>query len=118
VLRGHKLSGVVVEQLDEILAQGTTETARVMQHSRAIGRTLGELSLDPAGAGCRAVAVVRGGRAITALDAGFVVQTGDTLVLTGAHREIDEALERLAPPEHAAATGRRGWPGEEPHAIE
>jgi CPA2 family monovalent cation:H+ antiporter-2 len=111
VLRGQKLPGSVVEQLDEILAQGTTETARILQHSPGVGRSLAELRLDPGGAGCRAVAVVRGGRAITALDADYKLQAGDTLVLLGAHREIDEALERLEPP---AGRGTRGWPGEDP----
>ena len=116
VLRGQKLSGSVVEQLDDILAQGTTETARIMQHSPAVGRALAALELDPAGPGCRAVAVVRGGRAITEIDRAFVVLPGDTLVLTGAHIEIDAALERLAPPEIVAARGARGWPGEDPQA--
>ncbi len=112
VLRGQKLPGSVVEQLDEILAQGTTETARVLQQSPAVGRTLSELGLDPGGPGCRVVAVVRGGRATTAIDADFKLQAGDTLVLLGAHREIDEALERLAPPDRPPRS--RGWPGEDP----
>jgi len=115
VMRGQKLSGAVIEQLDDILAQGTTETARVLQHSPAIGRTLAEAGLAPDGAGARCVAVVRGGKAITDIDAAFVVHAGDTLVLLGANREIDEALERLAPPAPLAARGRRGWPGEDPH---
>ena len=85
-----------------------------MQHSPGVGRTLGDLGLGPAGRGCRVVAIVRGGRALTTLDAGFKVQAGDTLVLLGAHREIDEALERLAPPERTAAQAARGWPGEDP----
>jgi CPA2 family monovalent cation:H+ antiporter-2 len=39
VLRGQKLPGSVVEQLDEIMAQGTTETARILQgHSPGDGR--------------------------------------------------------------------------------
>ena len=115
VVRGQRLPGSVVEQLDEILAQGTTEAARVLQHSQAIGRTLGELDLDPSGTHARAVAVVRGGRAVTTLDASFRIEGGDTLVLLGAHREIDAALERLAPPSTPAATrGVRGWPGEDP----
>jgi len=114
VLRGQKLPGSVVEQLDEILAQGTTETVRILQQSPGVGRTLGELKLDPAGPGCSAVAVVRGRHAITVLDPEFRLQAGDTLVLLGAHREIEDALERLAPPEVTRPQARRGWPGEDP----
>ena len=36
---------------------------------------------------------------MTALGPEFRIDAGDTLVLTGAHREIDDALDRLAPPE-------------------
>ena len=112
VLRGQKLPGSVIDQLDEILAQGTTETARVLQQSPAIGKSLGELALDPAGSGSRVVAIVRNAAAITAFDGAFRVNAGDTLVLTGAHREIDAALERLAPQHASRAT--RSWPGEAP----
>ena len=112
VLRGHKLSGEIIEQLDEILAQGTTETARILQQSPAVGRSLAELALDPAGSGCRVVAVVRDGEAMTTFDATLRVAIGDTLVLTGAHREIDAALERLAPPPLMARV-HRSWPGED-----
>jgi CPA2 family monovalent cation:H+ antiporter-2 len=99
ILRGRKLPGSVVDQLDRILAEGTTETVLILQHSPAVGRTLRDLSLDPSDSGLRIVAVVRGGNAVTALGPEFRIDAGDTLVLTGAHREIDAALDRLAPPE-------------------
>ncbi len=87
-------------------------TARVLQQSPAIGKSLGELALDPKGSGSRVVAIVRDSGAITAFDGTFRVSAGDTLVLTGAHREIDAALERLAPQQASRAT--HSWPGEEP----
>ena len=97
LLRGRKLPGSVVEQLDSILARGTTETVLLLQHSPAVGRTLLEAGLQGA-PDCHVVAVVRGGHAITSFEAGFHLRVGDTLVLTGAHAGIDAMMERLAPP--------------------
>ena len=60
---GRSCPGSVVEQLDEILAEGTTETARDAaalagrRHARS-----SELGLDPVSDGSRVVAVVRGGQ--------------------------------------------------------
>lgn len=104
ILRGQKLPGSVLDQLQVLLAEGTTETALVLQHSPAVGRTLADLVLDAASEGCRAIAVVRGGRAITDAGGDFRLEVGDTLVLMGAHVQIDEALERLTP----AATPESG----------
>jgi CPA2 family monovalent cation:H+ antiporter-2 len=94
LLRGRKLPGDVVAQLDTLLAEGTTDTFMLMQHSPAVGRTLGDLGLAGE-AGPRAVAVVRGGTALTALEPGLVLRVGDTLVLTGTHAEMDRAFQRL-----------------------
>ncbi len=104
LLRGRKLPGSVVEQLDAILAEGTTETVLLLQHSPAVGQTLAEAGLlgSPDG---HVVAVVRGGHAITSFDDAFRLRVGDTLVLTGAHAAIDAMMERLAPPV-------RGGPGQ------
>jgi CPA2 family monovalent cation:H+ antiporter-2 len=97
ILRGQKLPGSVLDQLQVLLAEGTTETALVLQHSPAVGRSLADLGLDDRSGGCRAIAVVRGGRAITEGGSDFRLEVGDTLVLLGAHVEIDAALERLMP---------------------
>ena len=59
-----------------------------------------------------AIAVVRSGRAIGDFDRDFVLRVGDVLVLTGTHREMQEALRRLDPerePERAMPTP--GAPG-------
>ena len=97
LLRGMKLPGSVVEQLDAILTQGTCDTFLLLQHSPAIGRTLPELGLA-GGRGAQAVAVVRGGHAINSFAEDFRLRVGDTLVLAGTHGEMEDAFQRLSPP--------------------
>ncbi|MGH7731505.1 MAG: cation:proton antiporter [Candidatus Eiseniibacteriota bacterium] len=97
LLRGMKLPGSVVEQLDAILAQGTCDTFLLLQHSPAIGRTLPELGLT-GDRGAKVLAVVRGGHATTTFDEAFRLRVGDTLVLAGTHGEMEEAFQRLSPP--------------------
>ncbi|MEK7823952.1 MAG: cation:proton antiporter [Candidatus Eisenbacteria bacterium] len=96
LLRGMKLPGSVVEQLDAILTQGTCDTFLLLQHSPAIGRTLVEAGLADA-QGAQVVAVVRGGHAITVFGDEFRLWVGDTLVLAGTHAEMERAFERLSP---------------------
>jgi K+:H+ antiporter len=95
LLRGMKLPGSVVEQLDAILTQGTCDTFLLLQHSPAIGRTLEDLGLT--GGGAQVVAVVRGGHATSTFDRDFVLKVGDTLVLAGTHGEMEDAFQRLSP---------------------
>jgi K+:H+ antiporter len=97
LLRGMKLPGSVVEQLDAILTQGTCETFLLLQHSPAIGRTLADLELT-GGGGAQVVAVVRGGHATTNFDQEFSLRVADTLVLAGTHGEMEVAFQRLSPP--------------------
>jgi CPA2 family monovalent cation:H+ antiporter-2 len=100
LLRGMKLPGSVVEQLDAILTQGTCDTFLLLQHSPAIGRSLADLGLGARGT-ARALAVVRGGHAITDLEAGLTLAVGDTLVLAGTHAEMERAFAVLSPPAEA-----------------
>jgi CPA2 family monovalent cation:H+ antiporter-2 len=97
LMRGHKLPGAVVEQLDTLLAAGTTDTFLLLQHSPAVGKSLAELGLEGSRPECAAVAVVRGGRAIVPFDPGERLRVGDTLVLAGTHGGLDREFERLSP---------------------
>ncbi len=97
LLRGRKLPVDVIAQLDTLLAEGTTDTFLLLQHSPAVGSTLEALGLAGPG-GPRAIAIVRGGVAITAFEPGFELRIGDTLVLTGTHVEMDRAFQRLRAP--------------------
>jgi CPA2 family monovalent cation:H+ antiporter-2 len=97
ILRGRKLPRAVIEQLDVVLTQGTTEAVVLLHHSPAIGKTLAETGLleDKK---VQLVALIRAGRALTTFDPSFVLRVGDTLVVTGNHGDIDKVMEGLAPP--------------------
>jgi CPA2 family monovalent cation:H+ antiporter-2 len=97
LLRGLKLPRSVVEQLDAILQQGTCDTFLLLQHSPAVGRTLGEMDLLGDGQGAKVVALVRGGAADTGLRADLRLQIGDILVMTGTHVAMEEAFRRMSP---------------------
>jgi len=98
LLRGRKLPGTVVEQLETIMQEGTTDTFLLLQHSPAVGRTLGDLGLGEGG-DCALVAVVRGGRALESYDASLELRVGDTLVMTGNHASMDRLFQHLRPPD-------------------
>jgi CPA2 family monovalent cation:H+ antiporter-2 len=115
LLRGMKLPGSVVEQLDAILSEGTCDTFLLLQHSPAIGRTLAELGLTEGG-GARLLAVVRGGHATTVFDQAFGLHVGDTLVLAGTHGEMEDAFQRLSPPSEPPGEPS-GEPSEEPSSV-
>ena len=97
ILRGRKLPKAVIEQLDVVLTQGTTEAVVLLHHSPAIGKTLGETRLleDEK---VQLVALIRAGRAQTTFDRALVLRVGDTLVVTGDHGNIDRIMEGLEPP--------------------
>lgn len=97
ILRGRKLPKAVIEQLDVVLTQGTTEAVVLLHHSPAIGKTLGESALleDKK---VQLVALIRAGRAQTTFDPTLVLRVGDTLVVTGDHGEIDRVMQGLEPP--------------------
>ena len=96
LLRGRKLPGEVIDQLESILAQGTTDTFLLLQHSPAVGKRLAEVALGNTGM-CSVVAVVRGSNAIRDLDDDLVLRVGDTLVLTGSHADMERAFQKLRP---------------------
>jgi monovalent cation:H+ antiporter-2, CPA2 family len=97
LLRGRRLQGAILEQLPTILLERTTDTFLLLQESPAVGRTLGGIGIGTDGE-ARLVAVVRGGRPLTAVAPDFPLRVGDTLVVTGTHAEVDRVFERLHPP--------------------
>jgi CPA2 family monovalent cation:H+ antiporter-2 len=96
LLRGQKLPGAVIDQLEAVLTQGTTDTFLLLQHSPAVGKRLAEVAIGRTGM-CQIVAVVRGSKAIHDLDDDLVLRVGDTLVLAGSHADMERAFQKLRP---------------------
>src|SRR5688572_23952824 len=96
LLRGRKLPQSVIEQLDAILTQGTTEAVVVLHHSPVVGQVLWETGLLDE-EHVKLIAIVRGGNVYTEFDPQFEIRVGDTLVITGDHASIDRVMERLVP---------------------
>jgi CPA2 family monovalent cation:H+ antiporter-2 len=107
LLRGMRLPQSVVEQLDVLLQQGTCDTFVLLQHSPAVGRCLGEVGVYPPLAGmAHAIALVRGGAAVTSLGTDEVLRVGDILVLAGTHAEMDRTFHHLHPAAEAGGAAR------------
>jgi CPA2 family monovalent cation:H+ antiporter-2 len=96
LLRGRKLPRSVIEQLDAILTQGTTEAVVVLHHSPVVGQTLWETGLLDE-EHVKLVAMVRGGKATIDFDPQVEIRAGDTLVITGDHGALDRVMEKFLP---------------------
>ena len=96
LLRGRRLPQNVIEQLDAILTQGTTEAVVVLHHSPVVGQVLWETGLLDE-EHVKLIAIVRGGNVFKDIDPQLEIRIGDTLVITGDHGSIDRVMEKLVP---------------------
>lgn len=96
MLRGLSMPSRLKDQLAHILAASAVDNVQILEGSPGIGRTLAELRLREE-AGVSIVAVIRAGKAQTNPPPDWRFETGDILVLIGAHREVDAAERLLAP---------------------
>jgi CPA2 family monovalent cation:H+ antiporter-2 len=101
ILRGRKLPSAVIDQLDAILTQGTTEAVVVLHHSPAVGKVLWETGLLDE-EDVKLLAIVRGGKAMIDFDPQLEIRVGDTLVITGNHGALDTVMEGLVPQDRSA----------------
>jgi CPA2 family monovalent cation:H+ antiporter-2 len=95
-LRGLRIEGKRLDQLSQFLAGTTTDTFLIMKDSPAAGRKFGDLAVR-ARTGATVIAVVREGRSFLNPEPEFELRTGDTLVVIGAHAELDRAMSLLNP---------------------
>jgi K+/H+ antiporter YhaU regulatory subunit KhtT len=98
-LRGLRIEGKRLDQLSQFLAGTTTDTFLIMKDSPAAGRKLGDLDLR-ARTGATVIAAVREGRSFLNPGPELELRAGDTLVVIGAHAELDRAMTLLNPPDH------------------
>ena len=80
--------------LDKILASGLTETFYVDEDSVHIEKTMRELNLRAA-TGATIIAIVRENKTITNPGGNEKIKSKDTLVITGTHKSVDDAVNFL-----------------------
>lgn len=80
--------------LDEILAQGLTETYYVNNDNAHINKNLSEINIR-ALTEATIIAIVRDGKTISNPSAKETIKPGDTLVIYGTHLSVDQAIDLL-----------------------
>jgi len=80
--------------LDEILAQGLTETYYVNEDNIHIDKSLSEINLR-AKTDATIITIVRDGKSISNPSAKEIFKAADTLVIYGTHLSVDKAIEML-----------------------
>lgn len=84
----------ILTHLDEILAQGLTESYFVNQDNIHIGKSFSEMDLR-AKSDATIIAIVRDGKTISNPSGKEIIKANDTLVIYGTHKSVDQAIEIL-----------------------
>ncbi len=87
-------SSASLVNLNEILAAGLTETFYVDENNIHVGKTMKELNLR-AETGVTIIAIVRNDKTITNPTSNEKILENDTLVITGTHKTVDDAINFL-----------------------
>jgi CPA2 family monovalent cation:H+ antiporter-2 len=96
MLRGLRLKGKQLDELNQFLVGITADIYMILDHSPALGKSFEELELHTR-SGSTIIAVVREGKFYYRLDGDFRFQAGDMLVLLGSHKALDDAAQILKP---------------------
>lgn len=94
-LRDEKESKEIFSHLDEIIAAGLTETCYLTEDYIVVGKSLKEIDLR-AKTDATVLAIVRDSKSITNPSSSEILKKGDTVVLTGTHKAVDEAVRLLS----------------------
>jgi CPA2 family monovalent cation:H+ antiporter-2 len=94
MLRGVSLEQENIGRIAALFAGATVDNYQVQPDSAAAGRTLGELDLRKA-TGATVMAIARKGEAVTNPNPDFRIEVDDILVLLGAHKDLDMAVNLL-----------------------
>lgn len=94
LLRSKGDSSPMFIHIDEILAEGLTETYYVKEYNINRNKTLAEINLR-ARANATIIAIVREGRTISNPSGSEIICTHDTLVIVGTHDSVDKAINIL-----------------------
>jgi len=95
-LRGLRLQGKQLDELNQFLVGTTTDIFSIVGASPVVGKSLEEVDLRSR-CGATVIAVVRAGKLYHNLGADFALAAGDMLVLLGDHKALDDAAQILNP---------------------
>jgi CPA2 family monovalent cation:H+ antiporter-2 len=98
MLRGLRLKGKQLDELNQFLVGITADIYMILDGSPALGKSFEELELHTR-SGSTIIAVVREGKFYYRFDGDFRFQAGDMLVLLGSHKALDDAAQILKPSE-------------------
>jgi CPA2 family monovalent cation:H+ antiporter-2 len=99
-LRGLRLEGKRLDELNKFLIGATTDILSVLEHSPLVGQTLRQIDLRKR-TGATVIAAVRDGRPVSEVGPDFALQAGDLLVVLGDHKALDGAAQLLSPRSNA-----------------
>jgi TrkA domain protein len=94
-LRSEDRKEVSFAHIDELLTARLTDTFYINEENKFVGKTVGELNLRRK-TDATIIAIVRKGTTITTPTAKEILQVGDTLVITGTHKAVDDAFDLLS----------------------
>jgi len=94
MLRGLSLDQENLGRIASFFAGATVDNILIEPKSPAAGRTLRELDIRKK-TGATVIAVARNGEAVTNPGPDFALQPDDIVVLLGAHRDLDQAVNLL-----------------------
>jgi K+/H+ antiporter YhaU regulatory subunit KhtT len=94
MLRGVSLDQENIGRIASLFAGATVDNIQLQPGSPAEGRTLRDLDIRKQ-SGATVIAIVRSGEAVTNPGPDFALQLDDIVVLLGAHRELDAAVDLL-----------------------
>ena len=95
-LRGLRLQGKQLDELNQYLIGATTDIFSVTESSPLVGQSLRAIDL-PGRSGVTLIAVVRDGKPFHNVAPEFAMQAGDRLVLLGDHKALDDAARMISP---------------------
>ena len=94
-LRSEEGTEVAFTHIDEILSARLTDTFYINEENKFAGKTIADLNLRKE-TDATIIAIVRKGTTITTPTAKEILQSGDTLVITGTHKAVDDAFDLLS----------------------
>lgn len=95
-LRGLRLEGTRLDEMNRFLIGATTDIISVLEDSPLVGQSLRQIDLRKR-TGATVIAAVRDGKPASNVGPDFVLQADDLLVVLGDHKALDDAARLINP---------------------